>query len=404
MNDYRTILLDVDADGIAWLTFHRPEVRNALDQAMVDEVRHALRELATRDDVRVLVLRGAGGKAFLGGADIRELRDRTRLDALRRINSELFREVERFPAPTIAAIEGYALGGGCEVALACDLRICTEDSKLGQPEVGLGIIPGAGATYRLPRLVGLGRAKELIFTGRLVSASEAQWLGLVERVVPRGRLEEEVRELARSIARNGRLAVRLAKQALNAQADGGTEAWQVLESALQAILFEDPEKRERMTAFLERKRGASGGADAAPPARLSVSGAVDTALSLDFDALRAFPPEAQVPDVSSVVPKRQGSAVRLPALLERAGLRPDAAHVTVRSADGDFSTSQPLDVAQRALIVYALGGNPLPEDKGGPFRLLIPDPPDTCANVKGVASIEASREAGESRCAHEGGH
>ncbi len=184
---FETITLErVGAEGrIALLTFDRAEVRNALNHQMVHDIRAALHALADDDELSALVLTGAGGKAFISGADIGELRDRRRNAAFRRINTALFRELELFCAPTIAAIRGWALGGGCELAMACDLRVAGESSKLGQPEVSLGIIPGAGGGYRLPRLVGLGRARELIFTGRIIGADEARTIGLVEEVEPR---------------------------------------------------------------------------------------------------------------------------------------------------------------------------------------------------------------------------
>ncbi len=252
--DFTTILLEVDEQGIALCTFNRPEVRNALNETMVGEVRRMLDALAARDDVRALIFTGAGGEAFVSGADIAELRERGRAEALRRINNGLFREIEQFPAPTIAAIRGWALGGGCELAMACDLRVAGEGARLGQPEVRLGIIPGAGATYRLPRLVGPGKARELIFTGRLVDASEALSIGLVNRVVPDDEVVEAARTLAAEIARNSPLAVRFAKTALNASAEMSTDAALALETTLQAVLFEDEEKYRRMTAFLERKK------------------------------------------------------------------------------------------------------------------------------------------------------
>lgn len=254
MSRYETLILEVDDEGIALLTLNRPEVRNALNLTMVHEIRAALGELAERDpEVRALIFTGAGGKAFLSGADIAELRDRGREDALRRINSSLFREVEQFPAPTIAAIRGYALGGGCELALACDLRVAGEGARLGQPEVALGIVPGAGGTYRLPRLIGLGRARELIFTGRRVDAPEAERIGLVNRVVPDDAVLGAARELAREIAKNGALAVRLAKVSLNASPEVPTDVAMRLESSAQAILFGDEEKVRRMTGFLEKR-------------------------------------------------------------------------------------------------------------------------------------------------------
>ena len=181
------------------------------------------------------------------------MRDRKAEDALRAINSTLFREVEEFPRPVIAAINGFALGGGCELALACDLRVAARSAKLGQPEVGLGILPGAGGCYRLMRLVGLGRAKELIFTGRVITADEAFAIGLVEEVVDDGKARDRALDLARSIASQAPLAVRFAKAAMNSAARGEpTEV--LLESTMQAVLFESDEKRRRMTEFLEKKK------------------------------------------------------------------------------------------------------------------------------------------------------
>ncbi len=393
---YRTIRVEGPEEGIAWITFARPEVRNALDAEMVSELRAALSALAQRDDLAALVFAG-DERAFVSGADIAQLRERGRLDALRRINSDLFREIERFPAPTIAAIRGFALGGGCELALACDLRIAGERARLGQPEVGLGIIPGAGATYRLPRLVGLGRARELIFTGRVLEAGEARAIGLVEQVVPDAQVLEAARELARAIASNSVLAVRLAKQALNQSSGFSLDAGQALESAMQAVLFEDEEKRRRMTAFLERRRGARS-APAEP--KLAVRGEVGRALELDFNALQTLPDSAQVADVGTLVPKRAGTGVRLGAILARAEPTPAAAHVVVRSRDERFSASLPLAEAANALIVYALHGRPLDADAGGPFRLLIPGGADPCANIKDVGALELRPEAGEQVCGH----
>jgi enoyl-CoA hydratase len=252
MNDFQTIRIDVGDDGVVVCTFDRPSVHNALNEEMVDEIHSFLHSAARRDDISAVVFTGAGEKAFLAGVDIRELLERTAADALRRINTTLFRSVEQFPLPTIAAIRGYALGGGLEFAMACDLRVCGEGSKLGQPEVSLGIIPAAGATYRLPRIVGLGRAKELVYTGRIIDAAEALSIGLVNRMVPDDQVLDAARELARTITGNGRLAVRLAKVSLNTAPEIGTDAAMALESASQAILFDDDEKKRRMTAFLNK--------------------------------------------------------------------------------------------------------------------------------------------------------
>lgn len=163
--------------GIALLTVNRPEARNALNREVLDGLSEALSTLAQDDQVRALVLTGSGEKAFASGADIAELRERTHREAFFTVTASAFQKLEDFPRPTIAAIEGYALGGGLELALACDLRVASKRCKLGLPEVSLGISPAAGGTWRLPRLVGLGRARELIFTGRIVEAEEALSLG-----------------------------------------------------------------------------------------------------------------------------------------------------------------------------------------------------------------------------------
>ncbi len=251
VSDYETIRLARADDGVATLTLHRPEVRNAINLRLVEEVTAALATLAADEGVRALVLTGAGGKAFAGGADIRELRDRRGEQALLAINATMFQRVEDFPRPVIAAIEGFALGGGCELAMACDVRVASASSRFGFPEVTLGIFPGAGGTWRLPRLVGIGRAKELVLTGRLFDAVEAERIGLVEHVVPDGEALPRALALARTIAANGALAVRVAKLALNAIARGDSP--EPIEKLGQAMLFESADKLARMTAFLERK-------------------------------------------------------------------------------------------------------------------------------------------------------
>jgi enoyl-CoA hydratase len=239
-------------DGIAHVELHRPEARNAINLELVRELTATLEEYAARDDVRALVLSGAGGKAFASGADIAELRERTHREAFFAVNGTLFQRLEDFPRPTIAAIEGYALGGGLELALACDLRVAARTAKVGVPEVTLGIYPAAGGTWRLPRLIGLGRAKDLVFTGRILGGEEAYALGLFERLVDDGEAVESARQLAAEITRNAPLALQVAKVSLNAAArpsDLGP-----VERLGQAVLFDSAEKRERMTAFLEKRK------------------------------------------------------------------------------------------------------------------------------------------------------
>lgn len=235
------------------VTLNAPERRNAIDQEMVDGLHAVLDELQHDESVAALVITGAGDKAFAAGADIAQLRDRTSADAMKAINSAIFNRVEEFPAPVIAAVKGYALGGGCELAIACDLRVIGASAKLGQPEVKLGIIPAAGGTYRLPRLIGLGRARELIYTGRMVDAEEALRIGLANQVVADDEVVDAALAMAAQIANNGRLAVRGAKRALNALSRPGQETAVAFESSTQAVLFDSADKVARMTAFLDKQ-------------------------------------------------------------------------------------------------------------------------------------------------------
>ncbi len=238
------------ADGIASLELNRPEVRNAINKELCDAVSRTLDTWAAQDDVRVVVVSGAGGKAFAAGADIGELKERTHAQAFLAWTQKMLQLVEDFPRPTIAAIDGYALGGGLELALACDLRVASKSAKIGMPEVTLGIYPSAGGTWRLPRLVGLGRAKELIYTGRIVDAVEAAQWGLFESLVESDAKAEALR-IARLIAGNAPLAVQVAKVSLNAAAKVNAAPMEWLG---QGLLFDSPEKQARMSAFLERKK------------------------------------------------------------------------------------------------------------------------------------------------------
>ena len=251
---YRNLILDVD-QRVASITVNRPDVRNALDTETVEEFHRALAEVAKARST-VLIVTGAGDKAFVSGADINAIRARKRDDALASINSRLMSAVESHDAVSIAAVNGYALGGGCELALACDLRVAAEGAVFGLPEPTLGIIPGAGGTQRLPRIVGLGRAKEMILTGARWDAGQALAYGLVSRVVPRGELAAATRALAEQVLALGPLAVRLAKAALNASSHMPLSAGLAFESAAQAITFESEDKQEGTTAFLETRKPA----------------------------------------------------------------------------------------------------------------------------------------------------
>jgi enoyl-CoA hydratase len=249
---YRYLRLALDG-RVATLTVDRPDVRNALDGATVEEFHRALAEVATAK-AGVLILTGAGDKAFVSGADIRAIQARRRDDALASINSRLMSAVENHEAVSIAAVNGYALGGGCELALACDLRIAAEHAVFGQPEAAIGIIPGAGATQRLPRIVGLGRAKELILTGARWDARQAHAYGLVSEVAPAAGLMEAARAMAERVLALGPLAVRLAKLALNASAQMPLAAGLLYESTAQAVTFESKDKLEGTAAFLDKRK------------------------------------------------------------------------------------------------------------------------------------------------------
>jgi enoyl-CoA hydratase len=239
--------LDIDVrDDRVVVTLNRPEKRNAIDRDVVDALHAVCADLER--EPRLMLLTGGADGVFAGGADIAELRERVRLDALAAINMGVFERIRRLPMPTIAAIDGPALGGGAELAYACDLRICTSRAFFGQPEVRLGIIAGAGACYRLPALIGEGLAKELLFTGRRVPAAEALAIRLVNRVVEPAELLSTAHGILDEIAAASPLAVRLTKTAIDAPAGAHPH----LDLASQAVLFEDDEKRARMTAFLER--------------------------------------------------------------------------------------------------------------------------------------------------------
>ena len=250
---YETLLTET-RNGIGTITVNRPDARNAVNRQVMEDLRAALD--AFRDDERVgaVVFTGAGDKAFVAGADIGELRERTPLDGLAARMQQLYDEVESFEKPTIAAVNGYALGGGCELAMACDIRIASENARFGLPETGLSIIPGAGGTQRLARLVGKGRAVEMILTGRTLEAGEAHNIGLVTRVVPQEELLGRVRETAEQILSKGPLAVRLAKLAVQAGFDTDQKTGQVIERLAQTVLYASEDKQEGTSAFVEKRR------------------------------------------------------------------------------------------------------------------------------------------------------
>ena len=245
MMNFTTLAVD-DRDDRVTVRLNRPDKRNAIDQAMVDELHTVCGELERRP--RPMLLTGGADGVFAAGADIGQLRDRTSADALRAINSGLFNRIRALPMPTIAAIDGPALGGGAELSYACDIRLCTTRSFFGQPEARLGIIAGAGATWRLPALVGESLAKELLFTGRRMAADEALRAGLVSDVVEPEALLDRADALLTDIGKAAPMALRLTKLAVNS----GGDAHPHVELAAQALLFDSEEKHDRMTKFLNR--------------------------------------------------------------------------------------------------------------------------------------------------------
>jgi enoyl-CoA hydratase len=242
-------------DDIAVLTIDRQEKLNALDQQVTEEIGQALLELEA-EGPRAIIVTGAGERAFVAGADISAMSSMSPLEAKRfsEIGHAAMALLDRSPVPTIAAVNGYALGGGCEVAIACDVRIAAENATFGFPEVSLGILPGMGGTQRLPHLVGPAFAKELIFTGRRIGAEEAREIGLVNRVVPRGEALGAARELAAEIAANGPLAVRHAKAATNRALDVDLVSGLEYEANQFALLFATEDAGEGMGAFAERRK------------------------------------------------------------------------------------------------------------------------------------------------------
>lgn len=252
--EFKNLLLEKDGH-IAFITLNRPEVRNALDPQTWAEIRAAIKECRFDREVRVVIITGAGGKAFASGADIRSLRERETLEVLKSEAQESLNDVENLEKPVIAAIDGFALGGGCELSMACDIRIATARSKLGQPEVNLGIIPGAGGTQRLQRVVGIGKAKELIFTGDIISAQEAKEIGLVNKVVEQPEdLLPAAREMAQKIIAKGPMAVSLAKTAINVGANTDINSGLLFEKFAQTIAFATEDRLEGTSAFLEKRK------------------------------------------------------------------------------------------------------------------------------------------------------
>lgn len=251
---YEVLLYSVRS-GIGYVTVNRPEKRNALNRKVMEELRACFESISQDPEVRAVILTGAGEKAFIAGADINELAAQTPLDgketALR--GQAILSSIENLGKPVIAAVNGYALGGGCEIAMTCTLRIASENAVFGQPEVKLGIIPGYGGTQRLPRLVGRGRAMEIILSGETLNAQDAYRIGLVNHVVSPAELMPAAENLARKIIANAPLAVRFAMEAVNHGAEMTLEQGQFLESTLFGLCCATEDMKEGTKAFLEKR-------------------------------------------------------------------------------------------------------------------------------------------------------
>ena len=257
---YSTLLFDV-TDGIARVTINRPDKLNALNATVISELAQAVTQIETDDSIRGVLLTGAGPKAFVAGADISELASQGPVDGKARAQQGqlVFRRLERCGKPVVAAVNGFALGGGCELAMACHLRVASEGARFGQPEVKLGLGPGYGGTVRLPRLVGKGRALELLLTGEMIDAAEAWRIGLVNRVVPADRLMAEAEELLRKILENGPLAVRFVMEAVDAGLELSVDDGLLLEANHFGLLSATADMREGTAAFLAKRKAAFSG-------------------------------------------------------------------------------------------------------------------------------------------------
>lgn len=250
---YETIIVEIE-EGVATLTLNRPKVLNALNDQVFNELAEAAEELATDQSVRVVIITG-GEKVFAAGADISQMASASAVDVTTSDNPShrAFHLIENMPKPVIAAIAGFALGGGCELTLVADVRIAADNAQFGLPEIKLGILPGGGGTQRLPRLIGSGRAKELIFGGDFIKAEEALRIGLVNKVVPADQLFNEAHKMAKKFADRGAVALRLAKSAVNEGQRMDLEAGLQYEHKCFSLLFATDDQKEGMRAFLEKR-------------------------------------------------------------------------------------------------------------------------------------------------------
>jgi len=260
VKEYNTLLI-AEENGLAVVTINRPKALNALNSDVLDELSAAFDELAMQDSVKVVILTGGGDKAFVAGADITQMKDMNVIEGklFAEKGQGVFTKIEQFPKPVIAAVHGFALGGGCEISMACDIRIASDAAKFGQPEVGLGIVPGFGGTQRLARLVGRGMAKLLIYTADIIDAQEALRIGLVQKVVAPDVLLEEAKAIAGRIMKKSSVAVNLAKDAINRGMEMDIPNAMQYEAYIFGTCFASEDQTEGMTAFVEKRKPAFSG-------------------------------------------------------------------------------------------------------------------------------------------------
>ena len=257
MSEYQNLLFE-KKDGIGLVTINRPKALNALNAATLTELDNLLDVIAKDEAVKVVIVAGGGDKAFVAGADIAEMQPMSAVEGRNwgKFGQAVFNKLENLPKPVIAAVGGFALGGGCELAMACDIRLAADNAIFGQPEVGLGVIPGFGGTQRLPRLVGEGRAKELTYRANNINAEEAYRIGLVNHVYPAGQLMEEARKMAGEIASKARLAVGFAKFAIGKGMQVDIDTAMSIESDMFGMCTSTFDQKEGMGAFLEKRKPA----------------------------------------------------------------------------------------------------------------------------------------------------
>lgn len=252
--DYKHLLIKKEGH-ISILSINRPKQYNSISKEVIEELHKAIDEIKADDQCHVLIIRGEGS-AFVAGADVSEMRGMDPIESRLFAESglDLFRKIESMEKPSIAAVNGFALGGGCELSMACDIRIGSTKAKFGQPEVGLGITPGFGGTIRLSRLVGIAKAKELIFTGEIIKADEAFKIGLINHLVEPDQLMEKAMDMANKIAKNAQLAVRYSKTAINKNFEVDIDTGMEIEKNLFALCFSSEDQKEGMGAFLEKRK------------------------------------------------------------------------------------------------------------------------------------------------------